>query len=59
MKLICGVIGVAKGFLSDPMASVGAEGTEKSTHRGFRRTEGGNTRKYSSESPEGLEDQTG
>ena len=35
------------------MASVGAEEL-RSTHRGFRRIEGGNTRKYSSESPEGL-----
>ena len=37
------------------MARAGAEGTEKSTHRGSRRIEGGNSGKYSSESSEGVE----
>jgi len=36
------------------MASAGAEELRR-THRGSRRIEGGNTRKYRSESPEGLE----
>ena len=53
MKLICGINGAAKGLLSCPMASVGAEEL-RCTHQGSRRIEGGNTRKYSSESPEGL-----
>ena len=53
MKLICGVIWSCQGSPFYPMASVGAEEL-RSTHRGFRRIEGGNTRKYSSESPEGL-----
>ena len=54
MKLICGVIGAAKGFPAYPMASAGAEELRR-THRGSRRIEGGNTGQYSSESPEGVE----
>ena len=43
-----------QGFPSYPMASAGAEEL-RCTHRGSRRIEGGNTGKYSSESPEGVE----
>ncbi len=43
-----------QGFPSYLMASADAEEL-RSTYRGSRRIEGGNTRKYSSESPEGLE----
>ena len=42
-----------QGPPSCPMASVGAEEL-RCAHQGSRRIEGGNTRKYSSESPEGL-----
>ena len=43
-----------QGSPSYPMASAGAEEL-RCTHRGFRRIEGGNTRKYSSENSEGVE----
>ena len=54
VKLICGADGVAKGLLPTRWP-VPVRKKLRSTHRGSRRIEGGNTRKYRSESPEGLE----
>ena len=55
MKLICGINGAAKGLLPARWPALVRTGGElRCTHQGSRRIEGGNTRKYSSESPEGL-----
>ena len=55
MKLICGVIGVAKGFSFLPDGQCRYGRTEAHVSGLPAKAEGGNPGKYSSESPEGVE----